>query len=40
MVIYKPYTTYLDDILTPTLKIKEYIEFQKGIIIKLKPKIS
>jgi hypothetical protein len=30
MVINKPYTSELGDILTLTLNIKEYIEFQKG----------
>jgi hypothetical protein len=38
MVIYKLFTNELDDMLTLTLKIKEDIEFQKGIIVKLKPK--
>jgi hypothetical protein len=41
MVIYKLCTNELGDILTLTLKIREDIEFQKGMIVKLKPeKIS
>jgi hypothetical protein len=35
MVIYKLCTNELGDILTLNLKIKEDIEFQKGIIVKL-----
>jgi hypothetical protein len=38
MVLYKFCTNELGDMLTLTLKIKEDIEFQKGIIVKLKPK--
>jgi hypothetical protein len=38
MVIYKPCTNDLGDIITLTLKIKEDIEFQKVIIVKLKPR--
>jgi hypothetical protein len=37
MVIYKPFTNELGDMLILTLKFKEDIEFKKGIIIKLKP---
>jgi hypothetical protein len=37
MVIYKLCTNELGDILTLTLKMKEDIEFQKGVIVKLKP---
>jgi hypothetical protein len=36
MVIYKLCNNELGDILTLTLKIKEDIEFEKGIIVKLK----
>jgi hypothetical protein len=37
MVIYKICTNELGDMVTLTLKIKEDIEFQKGIVVKLKP---
>jgi hypothetical protein len=37
MVIYKLCTNDLGDMITLTLKVKEDIEFQKGIIVKLKP---
>jgi hypothetical protein len=37
MMIYKLFTNELGDILRLTLKIKEDIEFQKWIIVKLKP---
>jgi hypothetical protein len=40
MVIYNLFTNDLGDILSLTLKIKENIEFQKGIIVKLKPEFS
>jgi hypothetical protein len=36
MVIYKLCTNELGDMVTLNLKIKEDIEFQKGIIVKLK----
>jgi hypothetical protein len=38
MVIYKLCTNDLGDILTLNLKIKEDIEFQNGIVVKLKPR--
>jgi hypothetical protein len=38
-VIYKLCTNELGDILTLTLKIREDIEFQRGMIVKLKPEI-
>jgi hypothetical protein len=37
MVIYKLSTNELGNMITLTLKIRDDIEFQKGIIVKLKP---
>jgi hypothetical protein len=38
MVIYKLCTNDMSDMITLTITIKEDIEFQKGIIVKLKPR--